>query len=155
MSWHNVVLTYRSPLGRSWLRSPAAPCRPSPETALSVGYYLCLGDLVQKQHKHTVRHESMQIQPSVKLLSGFSFKDSVLTGRKNLKVSFKFRKPASCLRTRTKENDGFEVGIFIRVWGQLQHAVTELLHPPNVLHYQFYSLRRKLLCRRQKTCLEE
>lgn len=57
---------------------------------------------------------------------------------------------ASCLHTRTKENDGFEVGIFIRVRGQLDHAVTELLHPPDVLHYEFYSLRGQFLCRRQK-----
>lgn len=71
MSWHNMavrerLLTCRSLLGRSGLRSPAAPCRPSPETALSVGYYLCLGDLVQN-NMHTVRRVSVHIQLSVKL----------------------------------------------------------------------------------------
>ena len=43
-------------------------------------------------------------------------------------------KLANYLRTRTEENDGYEVGIFVRVWGQLDHAVAELLHPPNVFH---------------------
>lgn len=37
--------------------------------------------------------------------------------------------------TGTKKYDGFEVGIFIGVWGQFGHAVAELLHPPYVLHY--------------------
>lgn len=51
------VLTGRSPLGRSWSHSPAAPCRPFPESARSVGCYLCLGGLVQRTHTytHTVR----------------------------------------------------------------------------------------------------
>lgn len=130
VSWHNAahresLLTGKSLLGTSWLHSPAAPCRPSPETALSVGYYLYLGDLVQM---HTMRHESKHSQASVKLSSGFC-------QHKNMKVSFQCWRLTSCPRTGTKENDGFEVGILIRVWGQLQHAVTELLHPPNVLHY--------------------
>lgn len=50
------------------------------------------------------------------------------------RVSFKFCKLPRYVRTRAEENNGFEVGVFIRVWRQLQHAVTELLHPPNVLH---------------------
>ena len=52
--------------------------------------------------------------------------------------------------TGTKENNGFEVGIFIRVWGKLGHAVTELLHPPYVLHYHFYPLWGQLFCTREK-----
>lgn len=57
------------------------------------------------------------------------------------------------VRTGTEENNGFEVGVFIRVWGQFQHAVTELLHPPNVLHNQFDSLRRQFLCKKKKNNL--
>lgn len=38
-------------------------------------------------------------------------------------------------RTGTEENNGFQVCVFIRVWGQLDHVVTELLHSPDVLHY--------------------
>lgn len=72
----------------------------------------------------------MLVWPSVKLLFSIS-----LSGFFLKKEEFYFVKLASCLLTRTKENDGFEVGIFIRVWGQLDHAVTELLHPPDVLHY--------------------
>lgn len=54
------------------------------------------------------------------------------------------------LRTGTEEDDGFEVGIFVRVWGQFGHAVAELLHPPDMLHYQLSSFWRQLPCRRQK-----
>lgn len=51
-----------------------------------------------------------------------------------------------CLLTRAEEYNSFEVGIFIRVGGKLGHAVTELLHPPNVLHHYFHSLWGQLLC---------
>lgn len=44
-------------------------------------------------------------------------------------------KLARRVRTRAEENDGFEVGILIRVWRQLGHAVAELLHPPDVFHH--------------------
>lgn len=47
--------------------------------------------------------------------------------------------------TWTKKYDGFEVGIFIGVWGQFGHAVTELLHPPYVLHYEFSFIWRQLI----------
>lgn len=59
------------------------------------------------------------------------------------------------VRTGTEENNGFEVGVFIRVWRQFQHAVTELLHPPNVLHDQFDSFRWQFLCEMQGKTLEE
>lgn len=38
--------TDKSLQGRSWLRGPAAPCRPSPGIPLFVGCCLCLGDLL-------------------------------------------------------------------------------------------------------------
>lgn len=46
------LLTGRNLLGRSCSHSPAAPCRPFPESALSEGCYLCLGGLGQKTHTH-------------------------------------------------------------------------------------------------------
>lgn len=56
---------------------------------------------------------------------------------------------SSCLHTRAEEHDGFQVGVLISVRAEFQHAVAELLHPPNVLHDQLDSLCWKFLCRRQ------
>lgn len=108
-----------------WLHSPAAPCRLFPGISLSVGYYLCPDDLVQKYCICTVRLEYTKESAFVQI-------------------------GGDCLRTRAEEYNSFEVGIFIRVWGKLGHAVTELLHPPNVLHHYFSSLWGQLLCETKK-----
>lgn len=48
--------------------------------------------------------------------------------------------------TRTKKNNGFQVGVFIRIGGQFGHAVAELLHPPYVLHDKFTSFWGQFFC---------